>query len=97
MGIVNKISAWLTLLCYFTNSFRSPVCNRFLSNSCYSHHHSLFAQQGVSYLHTDEYPGDDFSHILGFGDSTHKESKLQSISALRISDVKRSKTPIDTA
>ena len=49
----------------------------------------------VSHMNWEEYPNDDYSHILGYGNSSHIPSKLQSIMALRIKDVKRSKEPID--
>ena len=48
------------------------------------------------YLHIAEYPNDDYSHVLGYGDSSHTASRLQLISRDRIKDVKLSKTPIDT-
>ena len=48
------------------------------------------------YLHIAEYPIDDYSHVLGYGDSSHTASRLQLISRDRIKDVKLSKTPIDT-
>ena len=49
----------------------------------------------VPYLHMKEYKGDNFSHILGFGDPNHFQSKLQSISFFRIEDVIRAKEPLD--
>lgn len=48
------------------------------------------------YLNTNEYPDDDYSHILGFFDDFHKPSKLQEISRLRLADTELSKKPIDT-
>lgn len=48
------------------------------------------------FIHWDEYPSDDYNHILGFNDPNHCDSTLQKITALRIADVERSKTPIDT-
>lgn len=48
------------------------------------------------YLHESEYPGDDFTHILGFSDSSHEPSKLQQIASNTLKDVKRNKTPVDT-
>ena len=48
------------------------------------------------YIHWKEYPIDDYNHILGFNDPNHSDSTLQKITALRIADVERSKTPIDT-
>ncbi len=48
------------------------------------------------YIHWKEYPIDDYNHILGFNDPKHSDSTLQKITALRIADVERSKTPIDT-
>lgn len=50
----------------------------------------------MSFVHHREYPNDDFSHILGYGNADHTPSKLQQISALRIEEVIRHKTPIDT-
>ena len=48
------------------------------------------------HLHLEEYPDDDFNHILGLYDENHRESRLQSITRLRIADVLLSKKPIDT-
>jgi len=49
-----------------------------------------------SHIHHVVYPDDDYAHILGIGDSQHKPSKLQVISALRLKDVAQSKAPVDT-
>lgn len=49
-----------------------------------------------NFIHINEYPDDNYSHILGINDINHVPSKLQMISALRITDVERSKAPIDT-
>jgi hypothetical protein len=51
---------------------------------------------GREYIHEEEYPNDDYEHILGISDPTHQPSKLQSISAFRLKDVALSKRPIDT-
>jgi hypothetical protein len=48
------------------------------------------------FIHWNEYPNDNYNHILGFNDPNHIDSTLQKITALRIADVERSKTPIDT-
>lgn len=50
----------------------------------------------ATHLHVAEYPEDDFSHTLGFGDPQHQLSRLQKISALRIADTVRNKIPLDT-
>lgn len=47
-------------------------------------------------LHLREYPHDNYEHILGYGNSNHKLSRLQEIVRLRIADVEQSKKPIDT-
>lgn len=52
--------------------------------------------QRHSFVHSEVYPDDDYNHILGMNDDDHTLSKLQEITALRIKDVKLSKTPIDT-
>lgn len=51
-----------------------------------------------SFIHIDEYPDDDFSHIRGYNltSKDYTPSKLQEISASVIKEVIRSKTPIDT-
>lgn len=49
----------------------------------------------VPHLHTAEYPGDDFSHILGINDADHQPSKLQQITAMRLKDVALSKQVVD--
>ena len=48
------------------------------------------------FLHESEYPGDDFTHILGFSDCDHEPSKLQQIASNTLKDVKRNKIPVDT-
>ena len=48
------------------------------------------------FLHEAEYPGDDFTHILGFSDCDHEPSKLQQIATHTLKDVTRNKTPVDT-
>jgi hypothetical protein len=48
------------------------------------------------FLHEAEYPGDDFTHILGFSDCDHEPSKLQQIATNTLKDVTRNKTPVDT-
>ena len=50
----------------------------------------------VDHIHYKEYPNDNYSHILGINDVNHAPSKLQSITASRIKDTIRNKTPIDT-
>jgi len=49
-----------------------------------------------SYLHTTEYPDDDYNHIFGYHNNQHELSTLQLISKLRIQDTIRNKKPIDT-
>ena len=49
----------------------------------------------VPHLHTAEYPGDDFAHILGINDASHQPSKLQQITAMRLKDVALSKQVVD--
>ena len=48
------------------------------------------------FLHEAEYPGDDFTHILGYSDCDHQSSKLQEIAANTLRDVARNKLPVDT-
>jgi hypothetical protein len=48
------------------------------------------------YISDHTYPNDNYEHILGYNDPNHKPSILQQITALRISEVELSKTPIDT-
>ena len=48
------------------------------------------------FLHEAEYPGDDFTHILGFSDCDHEPSKLQEIATKTLKDVARNKLPVDT-
>lgn len=50
----------------------------------------------ASSLNLKEYPNDDFSHILGYGDSNHQLSRLQDICGIRLKDVNQDKKPIDT-
>eukprot|EP01038_Epipyxis_sp_PR26KG_P013558 gene13558-18195_t len=61
----------------------------------------------LQHLHISEYPNDDYSHILGYNESIKemlgnntseipKLTKLQEISKLKISEVIKNKTPIDT-
>lgn len=57
---------------------------------------SLFASILPDYLHSSEYPNDDYSHILGIDDPKHTASKLQQISAHRIKEVITNKIPLDT-
>ena len=49
-----------------------------------------------NFLHEAEYPGDDFTHILGFSDCDHEPSKLQEIATKTLKDVARNKLPVDT-
>jgi hypothetical protein len=56
----------------------------------------MMSTKDQSHLHLAEYPDDDYSHTLGFGDPEHKLSKLQMISALCIAETTRNKIPIDT-
>ena len=49
----------------------------------------------LGHLHTTEYPGDNYDHILGIDDPNHQLSKLQAISKLRIADTIHNKTPLD--
>lgn len=51
---------------------------------------------GADFLHEAEYPGDDFTHILGFSDCDHEPSKLQQIASHTLRDVTRNKIPLDT-
>lgn len=48
------------------------------------------------YLNVQEYPNDDFSHILGFHNPNHQLSKLQEICKIRLKDVALAKKPINT-
>lgn len=59
---------------------------------------STSSRHGASrdFLHEAEYPGDDFTHILGFSDCDHEPSKLQQIASNTLKDVTRNKTPVDT-
>lgn len=52
-------------------------------------------QKKHPHLHVTEYLNDDYSHILGYNDENHVLSRLQSISKLRIEEVKRNKIPLD--
>ena len=87
MLLVSFVLLLLALSCH--GFFPSGSRHRFLAAS------SLSATPR-DYLHTSEYPGDDYRHILGINDPTHLPSKLQEISANTLSDVARSKKPIDT-
>lgn len=55
---------------------------------CYNSNHD--------YLHESMYPNDDYSHTLGYSDSSHKPSKLQEITIHTLKNVARNKLPIDT-
>lgn len=57
---------------------------------------SSSSSKGNPHLHTTEYPGDDYSHIKGYGSEDTELSKLQIISAYRIADTVRNKIPLDT-
>ena len=50
----------------------------------------------ASSLNVKIYPGDDYCHVLGYGDPNHTLSRLQDICRIRLQDVARDKTPIDT-
>ena len=52
-------------------------------------------QKSFPHLHVSEYPEDDFSHVLGFGDQNYTLSRLQYISKFRIEEVKKNKIPLD--
>ena len=57
---------------------------------------SSLSGAGADFLHEAEYPGDDFTHILGFSDCDHEPSKLQQIASHTLKDVTRNKIPLDT-
>jgi indole-3-glycerol phosphate synthase len=46
-------------------------------------------------LNLDEYPDDNYRHILGVNDLVHAPSKLQKICQIRMKDVAHSKLPLD--
>ena len=95
---------YISLICtfvfvYFSSSFQIHIHKRF---------HNIFVRGGnidsdklqEKYeelgIHHREYPGDNFSHILGINDVNHKASKLQSICRLQITNTILNKIPIDT-
>jgi hypothetical protein len=67
---------------------KGPLFNNLLS--------LMMSAKDFPHLHLAEYPDDDYSHTLGFGDPQHKLSQLQKISALCIAETTRNKIPIDT-
>ena len=77
---------------YKRNSF-CPVSHRSLLCRVAT---KLYSSSLPNHLNHKVYPDDNYDHILGFGDITHKNSKLQEICRLRIADVELSKSPIDT-
>ena len=70
-----------------------PIMSGVIRSSSSSSH---LDSTGRDYLHEAEYPGDDFTHTLGFSDCDHQPSKLQQIATNTLKDVTRNKLPVDT-
>jgi hypothetical protein len=88
-----------SLLIFISIAFPSSsfllLSNRFVSSTrilTMSDKNSIFYQA----VNHKEYPDDDYSHVLGYGDPDHKLSRLQEICRIRLQDIAQDKKPIDT-
>jgi len=90
-----RFSTVLFIAVYFafhSNSFKIPILSRIGSKSL-----KLYQQVGIlhEYIHSTEYPDDNFDHIFGVHEPNHQLSKLQQISADKIKEVITSKQHVD--